>query len=208
MNISNLFRKRLQSLYRKTHSLLASEDSNLLLSSIVFSPHPDDETLGCGGTIALKKHLGIHVKVVFMTDGRKSHSHLMKEEKLAELRKREALRASSVLGLTENDVLFLGFYDKELRKHIVSAKSKVKKIIIKNTPEVVYIPYKKETPDDHAITHLIVLSSLKEINYKGLICEYPIWFWSHWPWVGLPQYGLKQKISSVYSKSFLQFVYV
>lgn len=38
-------------------------------SIIVFSPHQDDEALGCGGMIALKREQGIPIKVVFVTDG-------------------------------------------------------------------------------------------------------------------------------------------
>ena len=44
-----------------------------LLSSetrlMVFSPHPDDETLGAGGLIQWVLRMGGKVKVVFMTNG-------------------------------------------------------------------------------------------------------------------------------------------
>jgi LmbE family N-acetylglucosaminyl deacetylase len=40
--------------------------------SIVLSPHPDDETLGCGGTIRLFLKSKKHVKVVFLTSGDKA----------------------------------------------------------------------------------------------------------------------------------------
>ena len=45
---------------------------------IIFSPHPDDETLGCGGTIAKKVKEGYQVKIVFMTDGRNAFSKILK----------------------------------------------------------------------------------------------------------------------------------
>ncbi len=41
--------------------------------AMVFSPHQDDETLGCGGMIARKREQGIPVVVTFLTDGRGSH---------------------------------------------------------------------------------------------------------------------------------------
>jgi LmbE family N-acetylglucosaminyl deacetylase len=47
---------------------------------VVFSPHPDDETLGCGSTIIKKKRLGADVTIVFMTDGSKSHPHFIFRE--------------------------------------------------------------------------------------------------------------------------------
>ncbi len=36
---------------------------------LVFAPHPDDEILGCGGTLALLARLGCTIKVVIVTDG-------------------------------------------------------------------------------------------------------------------------------------------
>jgi len=52
---------------------------------LVLSPHPDDETLGCGGTIRLLVQLKIPVKVIFLTSGDKadpSHklSHIVHKE--------------------------------------------------------------------------------------------------------------------------------
>jgi LmbE family N-acetylglucosaminyl deacetylase len=47
------------------------EDTSLTEKSIlVFAPHPDDETLGCGGTIANRVREGHEVEIFFMTDGR------------------------------------------------------------------------------------------------------------------------------------------
>ena len=36
---------------------------------LVFAPHPDDETIGCGGSLALHAKAGDPVKVVILTDG-------------------------------------------------------------------------------------------------------------------------------------------
>ncbi len=78
-------------------------------SAVVFSPHADDETLGCGGTLIKKRAAGATVKIAFMTDGRTSHGHLMPADRLIALRAQEAVAAAQVLGLAESDVCFLGF---------------------------------------------------------------------------------------------------
>ena len=43
---------------------------------VVLAPHMDDETIGCGGTLALHAQRGANVTVVFMTDGRHGSSKL------------------------------------------------------------------------------------------------------------------------------------
>lgn len=83
------------------------EDSKLCASAIVFSPLPDDETLGCGDTIIRKRKLGAEVSIIVMTDGRKSHPGLISGDELRSLRRSEALEAGRMLGVTDDDVIFL-----------------------------------------------------------------------------------------------------
>ena len=42
---------------------------------VVVAPHPDDESLGCGGLIAEARRLGRAVRLVVVTDGCGSHTH-------------------------------------------------------------------------------------------------------------------------------------
>jgi len=59
--------------------------------ALIVAPHQDDETLGCGGTIALKRRAGAEVCIVFLTDGSRSHP-AMEREKLARIREDAAGR--------------------------------------------------------------------------------------------------------------------
>ena len=69
---------------------------------IVFAPHPDDETLGCGGTIAKRIVEGYEVIIVIMTDGRHSYLEMLGIDKdptpneLKEIRKEEVKRATRI----------------------------------------------------------------------------------------------------------------
>ncbi len=165
-------------------------EKDLTRTAIVFSPHPDDETLGCGGTIIKKKIAGAEVKIFFMTDGRKSHQHLIEGNKLKLIRAKEALEAGQMLGLNEEDIGFLEYKDEELDKNQDSAIQKVTEILLRLRPDEIFIPYKREAPLDHFFTNRIVVAALQKYKRKTIIYEYPIWFWYHWPWVSVPMANL------------------
>jgi len=89
---------------------------------MIFSPHPDDESLGAAGLIQRVLQGGGRVKVVFMTSGEGfpegveqedhiSHPTAKDYRKYGYERRGEALMADTRLGLKEGEVTFLGFPD-------------------------------------------------------------------------------------------------
>ena len=88
---------------------------------IIFAPHPDDETLGCGGTIAKRISEGYEVFVVVMTDGRYAFMNVLDidsdptPEELKEIRKEEVKRATGILGVPEENLVFLDLWMALLR---------------------------------------------------------------------------------------------
>ena len=162
------------------------DENDLKQSAVVFSPHPDDETLGCGGIIICKKREGANVKIVFMCDGSGSHLSLFTASKLKAIRTQETLAAAQMLGVEKRDVTFLGFKDKELIKHQNVAINRVIEIVERYKPCQIYIPYYRDVLADHIVTNRIVTSALQICRSKAIIYEYPIWFWRHWPWVSIP----------------------
>jgi LmbE family N-acetylglucosaminyl deacetylase len=81
---------------------------------IVIAPHPDDESLACGGLIADACEQGLRTKVVMVSDGVGSHpnSKAYPPERLRFLREEEAKQAGAELGLKPEDMLFLGLPDR------------------------------------------------------------------------------------------------
>jgi LmbE family N-acetylglucosaminyl deacetylase len=81
---------------------------------IVIAPHPDDESLACGGLIAEACRQGLQAKVVIVSDGAGSHpnSKAYPPDRLSSLRKEEAREAGVELGLSPEDMLFLGLPDR------------------------------------------------------------------------------------------------
>jgi LmbE family N-acetylglucosaminyl deacetylase len=180
--ISQLYRRRLIKNCREYNS------HDLSKSAIIFSPHFDDETLGCGGIIFKKKRTGADVKIVFMTDGSKSHKDLISEEEIKLIRRNEGLACAQSLGLNKNDVFCLDLEEQKLNESEDIAIAQVKNIIFEQNPEEIFIPYSNEPllwSEDHLATTRIVKSALHSYSRDVTVYEYPVWFWFHWPWVEL-----------------------
>ena len=80
---------------------------------LVLSPHPDDETLGCGGLLALAERAGLRGHVLVLTDGAASHPNSVSHPagRLVALRRDEARAAVAALGLPEGRLGFLDLRD-------------------------------------------------------------------------------------------------
>jgi LmbE family N-acetylglucosaminyl deacetylase len=89
---------------------------------LIFAPHPDDETLAAGGLIQRVRSAGGTIRIVFVTNGDGYVDGVRREVnrqrtssadfiEYGERRHHEALRALRLLGLRDDDALFLGFPD-------------------------------------------------------------------------------------------------
>lgn len=79
---------------------------------LVFSPHPDDELFGAGGTIALlnKNHNKVIV-VLYTNDDKGSYDLEMSSQRLARIRKSEEEAAEGVLGTPAENIIWMGYDD-------------------------------------------------------------------------------------------------
>ena len=121
-----------------------------------FAPHPDDDVIGCGGSIAKHIKKGNSVAVVYMTSGDAGSLYYSKEE-LAKIREREARAAANVFGVT--DLTFLGKPDGYLeynRENLIE----VVELIRDKRPQLVYVPHENDGHADHKATNKIVVESI------------------------------------------------
>lgn len=153
--------------------------------AIVFAPHQDDETLGCGGTILKKRGAGAPVTCVFLTDGATSHRRFMAEVELIRLRKQEAHAALAILGVGPEHTQFLDFPDSKLGQFHEAAVAKVVAILQRSSPEEVFVPYRADRTPDHEATYRIVSEAIGKAGRAVQVYEYPVWLWNQWPWVPL-----------------------
>jgi N-acetylglucosamine malate deacetylase 1 len=146
-------------------------------SIVVFAPHPDDETLGCGGTIAKRVSEGYEVAVVLLTDGRfafRTQGILSdpSPEEVKILRKEEFQRAVRILGVKEQNLFYLDFEDDSLASNENSAEERVLSILRKKLPTEVYFPSSNDFHRDHKATNRIVQKAIAQSGQKITMYEY------------------------------------
>jgi len=146
---------------------------------IVFAPHPDDETLGCGGTIAKKLNEGYDVSVVFVTDGRYSLAEIgifagPAPFEMKVIRREEAMRAMKILGLQEKNLFFLDFEDKTLEKNERLVQERVVEILKDVSPAEVFFPQENEYNIDHRVTNMMIRRALKALDLYPIEYQYII----------------------------------
>jgi LmbE family N-acetylglucosaminyl deacetylase len=79
---------------------------------LVFTPHPDDDVFGAGGTIALlnRNHNRVHV-IVYTNDDKGSYDPDMTSQRLAGIRKAEQEASEGLLGTSKANISWMGYDD-------------------------------------------------------------------------------------------------
>ena len=79
---------------------------------LVFTPHPDDDVLGAGGTIALlnRNHNKVYI-VVYTNDNKGSYDPDMTSERLARIRRAEQEVSEGLLGTPKENISWMGYDD-------------------------------------------------------------------------------------------------
>ena len=148
---------------------------------LIFAPHPDDETLACGGTIAKKVRQGEDVHVVFLTDGRNSHLHTLgistdpSPEELAPIRKQEAREAAKIMGIKPDNLVFLDIAYGGLGLKNKVAEGKVRQILLGLRPDEVYYPDEADSHKTHRAACDVVEAALKTLDFSPERYRYIVW---------------------------------
>ena len=123
----------------------------------MIAPHPDDEAIGCGGSVCLHAARGNRVRAVFLTSGEAGLRHLSRDEAWR-TREAEAEVAAGVLGLSA--LTFLRQPDWTLGDHIEATAAALTPHLIADAPDIVYLPHEGDWHPDHCVVLAIVRSAL------------------------------------------------
>jgi LmbE family N-acetylglucosaminyl deacetylase len=152
--------------------------------AVVVAPHPDDESLGCGGAIALMRDKNIPVFVLTLTDGTMSHPRSKKfpAAKLRDLREAETLEALKILGVEKQNARFLRFKDRSLpanenAENWRAAVTACREFFCETKIETIFVPWRRDPHPDHSAAWQIVQTAIDGFAAKPRVLEYPIWLW-------------------------------
>ena len=137
---------------------------------LVVAPHPDDEAIACGGAVLRHVEVGDRVTVSFLTSGELGLAQLAPDE-ARRVREREAERAAAVLGFAE--LHFLRRPDWQLGNDVAGAARTLQRILIRETPDVVYVPHESEWHPDHRAALPILRAALDAARPRVL--AYELW---------------------------------
>ena len=148
---------------------------------LVIAPHPDDETLGCGGLISMCMRQGENLHTVFVTDGGASHrnSVLWDRSRLAACRETEAAEALRRLGAGAAARSFLRLLDADMpvpgSARYAKAKTTLVAIFRDLKPRLVVLPWRRDPHRDHRDTWSLTMDCLRATDESPDLLEYAIW---------------------------------
>lgn len=143
---------------------------------IIFAPHPDDEILGCSGLIQkIIKNSG-EVYIVYLTNG--DHNQLpyrIYEKKivlkpadyikLGEIRRKESIEATKILGVSSQNLIFLGYPDFGTLKIWEDYWGENKKPFKSFLTRASYVPYRENYSFGKPYISDSILNDIKK-NYR------------------------------------------
>ncbi len=138
---------------------------------LVFAPHPDDETFGMGGALALAARKAVKVTLVVLTDGSMGGKEAGSGN-IISIREKEVQEISKRLHL--ESVLFWRQPDRGLR---VSQDliNRAAELIRKIKPASVFFPSPMELHPDHRATATLVWEGLRKCpEFRGKAYAYEI----------------------------------
>jgi LmbE family N-acetylglucosaminyl deacetylase len=148
--------------------------------TLILAPHPDDESLGCGGLIAELCRAGRPPLVVVLTDGTGSHPALAGTGSLSlrRLRESEAANALCRLGLIDPDALvFVRLRDTAAPHEGPAFDAAVTRLAALAAPcETICAPWAHDPHCDHEAANLMACAVAARTGMRHL--AYPVWGWA------------------------------
>lgn len=148
--------------------------------ALIVAPHPDDESLGCGGLIVQAAALGASVHIAVVTDGAASHPGLgaQQRSRLRQLRRDETLDAAAVLGVTAGCVSFMSLPDGRAPhrgRGAEAAGQRLASLARDISAQTIFTSWNYDSHPDHVAAHRYAGIAARET--QAALFSYPVWAW-------------------------------
>ena len=141
---------------------------------LVLAPHPDDEAIGCGGTILRHVKSGDAVRVVFLTSGEKG-GHGRTEQETIRVREAEARKAARIIRVKA--IEFWREPDSAVSASACAVK-RLRDALEQWKPDTLYVTHDREMHPDHQAANRLVRRAMKALGAKSKrpdVLMYEIW---------------------------------
>jgi LmbE family N-acetylglucosaminyl deacetylase len=129
---------------------------------LVVAAHPDDEVLGCGGSIARFVQEGHEVHIAIMGEGITSRHAQPQEADTDQLSRLHQQAHAAASTLTAKDVVLCKLPDNRLDTvSLLDVVKLVENLLQKLKPEVVYTHHPGDLNIDHGVVHRAVLTATR-----------------------------------------------
>jgi LmbE family N-acetylglucosaminyl deacetylase len=134
---------------------------------LVVAPHPDDEAIGPGATLALHHRLGDPIGALFVTSGLHGDRGARSPQEYVALRRAEAQAAAAVLGIGRTE--FWDYPDGMVvtEADLGAVVERLADLLRRERPDVVYAPHAGETHSDHHFVALAVARARARLAGTG-----------------------------------------
>lgn len=157
---------------QREEQLLPFQTTSLVGAKVlVLAPHPDDETIGCGGSLALHRAHGDPVKVLVLTDGALAEGPDGGGPDYIGLREQETRAALAVLRIEE--VEFWRLPDRSLTADAATV-ARLVEVLEAYRPTLLYGPSPVEPHPDHAAAAQLVWSAMQQTDIPAGLCLYEV----------------------------------
>lgn len=132
---------------------------------LVVAAHPDDEILGCGGTLIQHAQKNDEVRILIMAEGvtsREDMRNVESHERELELLHRNSKKAAEIMGAS--DVTLCGFPDNRMDQiDLLDVVKKIERVVEEFNPDLVYTHHAADLNIDHQITHDAVITACRPL---------------------------------------------
>ncbi len=137
----------------------------MAMTVLIIAAHPDDEVLGCGGTIARLAQEGNNVFIAIMGEGITSRYQQREQVDVALVESLQARSRQVAKMLGAKDIFIQNLPDNRFDTvPILDVVKVIEDLVARLTPEVIYTHHGGDLNIDHVVTHRAVLTATRPVR--------------------------------------------